>query len=265
MSWLKIIPVIIVATVVTTLAIDATDSLTGKGGTMLGQIIGVQSEICPAGMVQIPAALTFSCVDEFEVSASDDCVISVPNNQFDTEININKANCQVVSADDGEPWRFINREQAAVMCARAGKRLPSAAEWYQFALGTDAKKCNISGSKVSNGNSYVDCVSAVKIKNAVGNVWEWVSDDVVAGKYLDRQLPETGYVKQVDNGGVATVTVLEPESELSGEYFWSNTNGAFGMIRGGFYGSKTDAGVFTIHAHTLPTFSGNAVGFRCVL
>jgi len=158
----------------------------------------------------------------------------------------------------------MNREQATVMCARSGKRLPTAAEWYQFALGTDIKKCHTAGSDVVGGDMFPDCVSAVQIKNTVGNVWEWVNDDVISGQYLGRQLPETGYVKQVDNGGVATVTVLERESEITGEYFWSKNTGAFAMIRGGYYGSKTDAGVFTVHAQTLPTFFGEAVGFRCL-
>jgi len=264
MRFLKIISIIIVALTITTLAIDATDTLTGKGGTMLGQLIGSEVEMCPSGMIHVPAALTFSCVDEFEVSASNDCVTLVPENQFDTEANINENKCQAVSNSQREPWRYINREQAAVMCARSNKRLPSAAEWYQFSLGTEVEKCNTSGSNIADGDFFPGCVSAVQVKNTVGNVWEWVNDDVIAGQYLGRQLPETGYVKQVDNGGVATVTILELDSEVTGEYFWSNQTGAFAIIRGGYHGSKTDAGVFAVHAHTLPTFSGTAIGFRCL-
>ncbi|HMO78320.1 MAG TPA: SUMF1/EgtB/PvdO family nonheme iron enzyme [Candidatus Paceibacterota bacterium] len=264
MRFLKIIPVLIVALVITTLGIDAADTLSGKGGTMLGQLMWSQNNICPSGMVEVAVALTFSCVDEYEASPDDGCAVLVPKNPVDTEVNINKNNCQSISNQNREPWRYINREQAAVMCARSGKRLPSAAEWYQFALGTNAENCNTSEGEVSAGNKFVDCVSAVRVKNTVGNVWEWVSDDVIGGKYNQRDLPVTGYVLQVDSGGVATVTALEKDSEISGEYFWSNQTGAFAIIRGGYYGSKTDAGVFTVHAQTLPTFTGNAVGFRCV-
>ena len=78
MKLLKLIPGIVIALVITTLAIDATDSLNGKGGTMLGQLIGSKAAICPQGMVHVPAALSFSCVDEYEVSAGDNCVVSVP-------------------------------------------------------------------------------------------------------------------------------------------------------------------------------------------
>ena len=256
MKLLKIIPGIIIALVITTLAIDATDSLSGKGGTMLGQLMGSKTDVCPVGMVQVPAALTFSCVDEYEVSAGSECLVSIPKNQFDTEVNLNNTDCRAENLKQNEPWRFINREQAAVMCTRGGKRLPTASEWYQFSLGTKVEDCNTTTAKVSTGEEFPECVSAAQIKNTVGNVWEWVSDDVIDGKYLGRQL---------DNGGVATVTILEKDKEITGEYFWSNLNGAFGIIRGGYYSSQTDAGVFTVHSYTLPTFSGNAVGFRCVL
>lgn len=265
MRSLKVVVVILVSIVITALGIDASDSLSGKGGTMLSSVINTSNDICPTGMVEVGAALTFSCVDEYELSAGSGCVVASPQNQFDTEANISQTDCRSESLSSSEPWRFISREQAAVMCARSGKRLPTAAEWYQFALGTDAKKCNVDSGVVSKAGNYEACTSAYFVKNTVGNVWEWVSDDVISGQYNNRQLPETGYVKQVDNGGMATVTTLEKEAELSGEYFWSIKDGAFAIIRGGYYGSQSDAGVFAVHAHTLPTFSGNAVGFRCVL
>lgn len=265
MRFLKIGVIIFSAVMLTSLAIDASDTLTGKSGTLLAQLAGSENSVCPEGMVHVPAALTFSCVDAFEVAASPECEVPVPKNQFDTVANIGKTACLTVSGNTLEPWRNITREQAAIMCARSGKRLPSAAEWYQFALGTPPEKCNITSGEVKTGDFYSECVSAVMIRNAVGNVWEWVSDDVIDGTYQGRTLPESGYVTQVDSGGVATITNKEVADNLFNEdYFWTNPAGMYAIIRGGFYGSKSDAGVYTIHAHTLPTFSGNAVGFRCV-
>lgn len=265
MKFLKIGLIIFLAVTITSLAIDASDTLSGKGGTLLAQLAGSENSVCPEGMVHVPAALTFSCVDEFEASASPECEMSVPKNNFDTNANIAQSVCKTINTNALEPWRNITREQAAVMCARSGKRLPSAAEWYQFALGTPPEKCNINGGEVVAGNFYNECVSAVAIKNAVGNIWEWMSDDVIDGTYQGRILPESGYVTQVDSGGVATLTNKDvPDNLFNDDYFWTNPSGMYGMIRGGFYGSKSDAGVYTIHAHTLPTFSGNAVGFRCV-
>lgn len=265
MKFLKIGVVIISTLVLTTLAIDASDTLSGKGGTLLAQLVGIENSLCPEGMVHVPSALTFSCVDEYELSAGVDCPVSIPKNQFDTNTNIEQLSCKAVSVEVGEQWRNISREQAALMCARAGKRLPNAAEWYQFAIGTPPAKCNINSGQIQPTNEYNECVSAAGVKNAVGNVWEWVSDDVIDGMYQGRSLPASGYVTQVDSGGVATVTNIDVVDEAFDEdYFWTNSTGAFAMIRGGFYGSKDDAGVYAIHAHTLPTLTGNAVGFRCV-
>jgi formylglycine-generating enzyme required for sulfatase activity len=123
----------------------------------------------------------------------------------------------------------------------------------------------MSGSGAHKTGKGEECVSAVGAEDTLGNVWEWVSDDVIEGKLGGRELPATGYVAQVDSEGIATLTSQEPSDLFSQDYFWSQLTGAFGMIRGGFYGSKSDAGVYAIHADTLPTTSGTAIGFRCVL
>jgi len=261
---LKIIGISIGAVLLTTLAIDASDTLSGKGGSLLAQLVGVEQSVCPAGMVHVPAALTFSCVDEFEAVPSKECPVLSLTSQLDTDINLKQNTCVAASQSDLEPWRHVTREQAVVLCTRAGKRLPSAAEWYQAALGTDAGVCNVESGEVALGNSYPECHSAAGIKNAVGNVWEWVSDDVIDGVYQGRSLPVTGYVSQVDACGVATVTGENLNTEMLGGYFWSKGEGSFGIIRGGFYGSKADASSYTVHAYTAPTFRGAAVGFRCV-
>ncbi len=265
MRTLKIAGVIVVAIILTTLAIDASDSLSGKSGTFLAQLVGFESNVCPDGMVFVPAALTFSCVDEFEMAPDKKCLITRPENSIDTQVNISNPDCHIINADEQPPWRFIDREQASTMCTRVGKRLPNASEWYQFTLGTDESKCNINSGEASLGSGFPNCVSAAGVRNGVGNVWEWVSDDVFDGIYEGRKLPDTGYVVQADNGGVATVTTLdESNQERKDDYFWSNPNGAFAMIRGGFFSSKTDAGVYTAHAYTSPNFTGTGVGFRCV-
>lgn len=37
------------------------------------------------------------------------------------------------------------------------------------------------------------------------------------------------------------------------------------MMRGGFYRSGEDGGIYSIHADIEPTFSSGAIGFRCVI
>jgi formylglycine-generating enzyme required for sulfatase activity len=100
----------------------------------------------------------------------------------------------------------------------------------------------------------------------VGNVWEWVNETVSGKTYRDRPLPDEGYVYEADAGGIAITTQTDSGSELYGkDYFWSKSDGVFGMIRGGFYGSGDDAGLYTINASVPTNFATQGVGFRCVM
>lgn len=257
--------VIIGAVIVTALGIDAADTFQGQSGTLLGQLAGTDGGVCPSGMVEV-AGLSFTCVDAYEASPSEDCPQGAPNNPQATADNMSSADCSANSSEGKTPWRFIAREQAAAMCARAGKRLPTATEWYQAALGSrNESTCNTESRAVSKTGDYSECKSPAGAYDLVGNVWEWVSDDVIDGQYNSRTLPTEGYVTQVDQGGVATMTDNDSGDPIFGDdYFWTHSQGAFGMIRGGFYSSESDAGIFSVQAKTAPTFSGAAIGFRCV-
>lgn len=257
--------VIISSVVVTTLGIGAADTWQGTSGSLLGQLFGATNNPCPAGMTYSATSLTFSCVDTYEASASTGCLFSEPETTPETTKNLGAVSCMAQSIAGIKPWRFIAREQATLACARAGKRLPTAAEWYSVALGTPPEQCNSSEGFVHASGEHTACTSAAGIYDAVGNVWEWVSDDVIDRQYNRRTLPSSGIITQVDSGGVATETGSDSRSEQFGQdYLWSGSTGVYGMMRGGFYGSKTDAGVFTLQAEIAPTFAGIAVGFRCV-
>ena len=261
-----IITIIVGALVVTALGIDAADTWEGKSGTLLSNLLSSEAtSMCPKGMQHIETAQTFSCVDTYEASAASVCPKTQPNSPLDTRANLDAAACSAVSDEVAEPWRYVTREEAEVSCARAGKRLPTAVEWYIAARDTRAEHCNVAGGAVVRGSANTECVSVYGVHHMVGNVWEWVSDDVINGSWQNRTLPASGYVTQVDIAGIATETSPDTRSEIyQGTYFWSGAEGAFGMIRGGFYNSRSDAGVAAVHAGTAPTFAGEAVGFRCV-
>ncbi len=149
---------------------------------------------------------------------------------------------------------------------RAGKRLPKASEWHLVNIGTpDTSACNTNSAGVRVSGASDTCVSALGAFDTIGNIWEWTADDIIDGVYEGRTLPESGYVTQVDSDGIALLTGTEPSELFYDDYFWSSPTGAFGMLRGGFYGSKEDAGVYSTHAQTLPTTAGTAIGFRCVI
>lgn len=262
MKSLKIAGIIISALVITTLGIEASDTLRSVKSGLLGQIIGQTTAVCSVGMVPVATALSFSCVDQYEASPSSQCPLSLLKSATDSEVNLAVKNCRHESKAEALPWQYVSREQASRICARSGKRLPTAREWYEFAIDTDAAQCQTTGGLAKTGRGQ--CVSAYAVHDSVGNVWEWVSDDVVEGAYNDRQLPESGFVSLVDNGGVAVETSDMAVDEYDKSYFWSSQTGVFGMMRGGFYGSQSDAGVYTVQAATEANFNGEAVSFRCV-
>lgn len=266
MKWLRVVGVIFGAVAVTALGIDAADTLQGSRSTLLGQLAATGEGGCPSGMVAVPSATTFSCVDTYEASVGADCPVVDPANEIQTKQNVDDPDCTAVSVEERNPWRNVPREAAQLACARAGKRLPSNEEWQLIAAGTPDSQdaCNIASGNSAVTGSRGSCVSAAGVFDAVGNVWEWTNEDVFDGQYNGRPLPEEGYVLQVDRGGIATLSGEAPSDLFGKDYFWSKSEGVYGIIRGGFYGSKSDAGVYTTHAATLPTFSGAGIGFRCV-
>lgn len=241
-------------------------SLCAVACTVMATYAGISmrsSDVCPVGMVQVPAARTFACVDIYESSPQASCPYQDVSSQVDTVANLSVTSCGAESKVAAIPWRFVTREQAAALCARAGKRLPDAAEWYALAVGGSAHTCNNSSGAVMRTGESGQCLSPAGVFDAVGNVWEWVTDDIWEGQYQGRPLPESGHVIQVDSGGVAVYTTDEKTATSTG-YLWSTKERVTGMVRGGFYGVRDDADVLTIQANVAPDFSGQAVGFRCV-
>lgn len=267
MRILKVGAVVFGALVITTLGISASDMLQGNSGSLLGQLSGgKEAGPCPAGMIHVPTAATFTCVDEYEVVPSAACPHSAPSSPVQTQENLNALDCVAESAPDKHPWTFIAREQARALCARSEKRLPTMAEWYTIALATpdDAALCHLASSSVVPARADTQCRSGVGVANAIGNVWEWVSDDVIDGAINGVALPAEGYVSQVTGTGQPVVTSNKAEEQFNDDYLWTTADGVFGILRGGYFASKSDGGVYSMQAETAPTLATAAIGFRCV-
>lgn len=254
------------ALAITALGIDAFDTLSGSRNTLLGQLVSTEIGACPAGMIEMPTGLSFSCADKYEASVAETCPISIPANAQETKLNITVAECLPESKPEALPWVHVTRDQAQTLCLRAGKRLPTNEEWQLMALGTPdtSADCNLDTKASAKTGSFASCQSAVGASDVVGNVWEWTNAEVIDGVFNGRQLPSSGYVQSADSAGLAIETTDSPNHDYGADYFWSGTEGVRAVMRGGFYGSEDDAGVYTAHTDVVVTMSGEAIGFRCI-
>lgn len=253
----------------TSFTVDATLSPNGFSQSALGILASraVPEEVCPEGMVLITESDTKLCVDAFEASPNTECPDSTVESALDTRSNIDASHCAPNSAEDTMPWVYVTFHQAKELCAKAGKRLPTSEEWYLFSLGTpdNGRDCNTSAPSLIQGDGGSACVNGYGVHDAIGNAWEWVDAEVIDGAYNGRALPDSGYVVNADRDGIATLTNPEtPSADVRNDYFWSEKVGSFGILRGGFYGSGSDGGLYSAQAKTPYSLASAATGFRCV-
>ncbi|HEU4677593.1 MAG TPA: SUMF1/EgtB/PvdO family nonheme iron enzyme [Candidatus Paceibacterota bacterium] len=254
--------VVLGAVVLSTLGIFASDGIRGiDTGANIAGVGGAAT--CKEGSAPFKVDGNTICVDRFEESPSKGCPFQTLGSAIDTERNMASKECFAASVAGGKPWTFVSLSQAERLCAALGKRLPSAKEWYDIALGTDPGGCVIHESAAKETGT-ASCVSSANAYDAVGNVWEWVDETVKDGTWGGRALPGEGYVTSVDENGIVITTGESADPLYGKDYAWTKGEGVLGMIRGGFYGSADDAGLYTLNAAIPTSFATQGVGFRCV-
>lgn len=271
-SFLKGALVVFFATGLTTLAIFASDAMEGDAKRQSANVAGAAASRCPTGMAFVSAPGGGFCMDAYEASAGSACPRSDPSNPFETQENLDAPDCHPDTRANARPWTNVPLHQAAALCARAGKRLPTNDEWYRAAIGTpDAfgvdAPCVLGrrGIERAEGTgSSQACRSSSGAYDMIGNVWEWVDADVRSGVYDGVTLPDPGYVSGVDADGVPTATAEAGDSAFGEDYFFVEKEGVRGMFRGGFWSLEEKGGIYTVNATVPGSFTGVAVGFRCV-
>ncbi len=275
MGILRILIVLVSVIVLGTIGLNAFDSAGSPGRSLLGAALGsLAPEPCPSDMVIVRASGGDFCIDRYEASTSSECPNQNPSSKENTDDNLTLQSCEPVSLANRIPWRNISRQQAELACARVGKRLPTNNEWYRAALGTPdkngawgAEDCNVASrdNEPSGTGTRPLCVSVSGAFDMVGNVWERLEETVDAGMYDTTTLPPQGYITDIDTRGIPLSTdPSSPEDAFFDDYFWVEPTGVRGMIRGGYWRSQSDAGQYTVNVAITPSFTGEAIGFRCV-
>jgi formylglycine-generating enzyme required for sulfatase activity len=229
---------------------------------------------CPNDMVFVTFPGGGFCIDKYEESAGSGCPNSDPSNQTDTFANIDSSGCKPVSAAGSKAWRNISQNQAALACAKAGKRLPNGKEWLAAALGTPDKATGWNGDDCQVNKNWtgqpgyagqgINCVSAAGAYDMIGNVWEWIDGTISDGLYQGRKLPEDGYIISVDGDGLpAETNTGNPDQAHYNDFFWVEKSGVRAVARGGYWDNKSDAGQYAVYAVSSLNYYGDGVGFRC--
>jgi hypothetical protein len=159
------------------------------------------------------------------------------------------------------PSRYITWFQAQQACANSGKRLLTNAEWQMAVAGTpdNSTDCTTTGGIVGATNATPNCVSNWGVVNMIGNASEWVAD------WIQGNGDNSNWAPAVSPNNTTNGTYNN--DSMSGIHPASNQGSGSRMIaalfRGGDAGDGTDAGAFKIQANAAPSFSANALGFRC--
>ena len=266
---LKVGGIIMGALVLTTLGISASDTLQGVSGSLVSMVLMSKKPTgCGDGSALVVSQGRQLCVDLFEASVGEGCPNIDPKNLQETEKNLGTTHCAPATKKDAVPWHFVSLSQAQRACALSGKRLMSNEEWYRAALGTPSQNgvCNSNdpSAQAPRKTKETACRSGNGMYDMIGNVWEWVDASVDNGKYNNRGLPDTGYVTGVDADGIALTSGAQEDDLYGKDYFWQDKSGIRGMLRGGFYGSGNDGGVYAVNASVDLGFGSVGIGFRCV-
>jgi len=213
---------------------------------------------------------------------------TLPNGTVVPSFQVGKYACsrsdagQVFVTADRKPWVEINYTEAREACDAAGFKLLTETQALAIAHDIVQQDINWTGGKVGEGHVYMglhkwnveeaqagdyesedpderrwhQLSNGERIYDFAGNVFTWIDDDV--------QGDENGLPGKIAADSPSLTTAPFPSMEKGmgwrpdGARDWSGR----ALIRGGFWGSESYAGVFLLNLD-WPDRRFDYVGFRC--
>lgn len=201
---------------------------------------------------------------------------------------------KVASKYGVKPLAFVHQGKARMLAKKAGKRLPTNAEWFFAAAscsdpdltykGNGSEVGNIwplsiplnsvdhagvknfphgqNGVKLTGGTMTGTCLQDVNMYenyDMVGNLREWV-DDVTTGK----EPLEDGYVAEIDGNGNVTKVQKTPNPAFGGDYYMSSRGVAWNaVLRGGCWYDGSRGGKYYQNMFCRQNYFSYSTGMRC--
>ena len=255
-------------------------ALESKDAALESRVNSLESANCPSGYSQ-DTSVTFTLCKKTLEDKSVDEMVKVGDFWID---RYEAASCggslgSVTGTDTTAvacstagvmPQANITWFQGAQMCANAGKRICSNAEWQTAVAGTldPGENIGLGGACLTKSETGtgrmtgqgIQCRSRFGAEDMIGNYEEWVGDWYVAGKpWMSNDFELATPWPGTDYGNDLTRNVNGTALSTNGP-----TNGlpAAGQ-RGGSWYHGINAGAFDLILNNAPSFQNNAIAVRC--
>lgn len=209
------------------------------------------------------------------------CGIVVPSFKVGQYAASKGSDGKVAVTADGVPWTRINYDDARRACEESGYRLITERQWLAIAWDASQQACNWTRGEIGKGKLFsglrkgnvcsaqpgtyqpadpkerrwLTLSNGERICDVNGNVWQWVFDDIQGDQDGIVAKPVTA-----DSPSLSTA----PYPSLKNGMGWRPESGRPGCasLRGGSWGSGSDAGVFALHLSVPRSDVYSYIGFR---